>query len=586
MFAGLLQLELRRTAQGEFHVLHAAAAGWYAGHGFPVEAVRHAQAAQDWGLAARLLADHGLGLVLNGQGGITYELLAAFPAGAVAADAELTALMAAGELTGGSLEEAERYLAQAARRLEGSKGPVPAERRGGLQILLTTLGLFLARRRGDLPTVAEQADQLLAAVEDPDAAQLGLGEDLRALALVSLGTAEAYAARLEDADRHLEQGVALARRIGRPYLEFLGLAYGTLAAAFRSYVLGERRCRQAIELARRHGWGEDQAASVAYATLAGVVVCQGRLADAEPWLERAEQTLRAEAEPGAGMNLHYARGLLELARDRNEEAVSAFQAAERLAGTLVTPHTMAPRMRSHLLFALLRLGQTGRVEATLTGLDSRERASAPMCIALAALRLAQHDPQPATAALAPVIDGSAAAHPTWVAAALLLEAISRDALGDPDAAGHALERALDLAEPDRMFLPFLLHPTPELLERHAQQHTAHAALIAEILSVLTEASRPAAPPGEPRSLREPLSQAETRVLRYLPTRLSVPEIAGQLHLSVNTVRTHMRHVYDKLDAHRRHEAVEQARTLGLLAPSTQRPTPLPAGPCCSLLRFQ
>ena len=75
-------------------------------------------------------------------------------------------------------------------------------------------------------------------------------------------------------------------------------------------------------------------------------------------------------------------------------------------------------------------------------------------------------------------------------------------------------------------------------------------------------------------LREPLSQAETRVLRYLPTKLSAPEIADQLYLSVNTVKTHMRHLYDKLGVHRRHEAVEQARALGLLAPSPRRNHPV------------
>jgi DNA-binding CsgD family transcriptional regulator len=72
--------------------------------------------------------------------------------------------------------------------------------------------------------------------------------------------------------------------------------------------------------------------------------------------------------------------------------------------------------------------------------------------------------------------------------------------------------------------------------------------------------------GAPR-LREPRSHAEARVLRYLPTKLSVPEIVNEMYLSVNTVKTHMRHLYDKLGAHRRHEAVEQARALGLLAPS-------------------
>jgi LuxR family transcriptional regulator, maltose regulon positive regulatory protein len=67
MFAGLLRLELRRTAPGEIAGLHRAAAGWLAGHGDPAEAIRHAQAAQDWALAARLLAGYWPGLYLDGQ---------------------------------------------------------------------------------------------------------------------------------------------------------------------------------------------------------------------------------------------------------------------------------------------------------------------------------------------------------------------------------------------------------------------------------------------------------------------------------------------------------------------------------------
>jgi LuxR family transcriptional regulator, maltose regulon positive regulatory protein len=72
----------------------------------------------------------------------------------------------------------------------------------------------------------------------------------------------------------------------------------------------------------------------------------------------------------------------------------------------------------------------------------------------------------------------------WLAHAFLLETIARDALGDPDAAGRALERALDLVEPYGMISLFALYPAPGLLRRHARQHTAHAALIAEILSLL------------------------------------------------------------------------------------------------------
>jgi len=60
------------------------------------------------------------------------------------------------------------------------------------------------------------------------------------------------------------------------------------------------------------------------------------------------------------------------------------------------------------------------------------------------------------------------------------------------------------------------------------------------------------------------------VLRYLPTNLTVPEIAGELYVSVNTVKTHVRNLYAKLGTHRRAEAVARARSLGLLAPSARQ----------------
>lgn len=121
--------------------------------------------------------------------------------------------------------------------------------------------------------------------------------------------------------------------------------------------------------------------------------------------------------------------------------------------------------------------------------------------------------------------------------------------------------------------------TGKLLERHARQRTAHPALVRQIISALggrtprgtsrgpPEQAAPAA--GPPQDLPEPLSQAEARV-RLLPTSLSAPEIARELYVSVNTVRTHMRHLYDKLGAHRRLEAINRARALGLFAPVPQQ----------------
>jgi LuxR family transcriptional regulator, maltose regulon positive regulatory protein len=564
MFADLLRLELRCTRPAELPVLHSAAAKWHAEHGYPVEAVRHAQAAQDWDLAARLLSDHWLGLHLDGQGATAHELLASFPADIIAADAELAALQADDELLRGSLEAAERYLARA---LHGSAS-VPAGRRSRFQAGLTVRRLSLARERGDLPAVVTEAQRLLAPAAD--AAQLELGPDLRGLALVSLGIAELWALRAGDAELHLEQASTLARQIGRPWLEVRATAHAAWAASFRSFALAEERSMQAIKLADEHGWSGEPVVAVAYAALGVIRIWQMRLEEAETLLGHAGRALRAEVEPAAGLVFHQARGMLALARGSDADALAAFRAAERLSGLLVTEHPRATPMRAHMLQTLVRAGETGHAEAIIAELDGTGRGE--MRNALAALRIAQGDPQAAADALAPVVDGSAlVTNIGWLTQAFLLEAIARDALGCPDDAGRALEHALDLAQPDGLVFAFILHPAPALLEHRITRRTAHAALISEILTALAGKEREPAPDsaGSACGLYAPLSDSEIRVLRYLPSHLSAQEIASELYVSVNTVKTHMRSLYAKLGAHRRHEAVQRARALGLLTPSTR-----------------
>jgi LuxR family maltose regulon positive regulatory protein len=559
LFAELLQLELRRTEPEEVAALHQLAAGWLAGRGYPVEAVRHAQAARDWVLAVRLLADHWPGLYLGGQEATVHALMAGFPARASAADAELAAVAAADELAQGSLKAAERYLEMA----EHGVATVPASRRGQAQVLLGVVRLLVAGRSGNFSARADQAQRLLAAAEASEAARPGLGEELRALALVEIGDSETWAGRLEQAESHLEQAITLARRLGRPYLEFMGLVYRAEIELNRWFPRAEELSRQAIELAERHGWTDDLFAGFTSMTLGSALVWQGRLDEAEAWVQRAERIFRAEANPAAAMGGQYVRGQLELGCGRAAGALAAFRAAERLAG----PHPLARPLRAWLVHALVQLSQAEDAEQFLAGLGERDRDRGEMRIAAAALQLAGDDPRAATLALEPVLEGTArVGWRSWLAEAFLLEAIARDALGDQAAAGRALERALDLAEPDKALMWFLMHPAPGLLERHARQRTAHAALIAQIVDLLA-GNQPPPPPAGPRPPLEPLTKSEIRVLRYLPTHLTAPEVASELSVSTNTVKTHMRNVYAKLGAHGRAEAVESARALGLLAPS-------------------
>jgi LuxR family maltose regulon positive regulatory protein len=585
LFADLLQRELRRTAPAEVTALRQAAADWFAEHGFPVEAIGHAQAARNWGPAARLLADYWPGLQLTGHAATVHALLAAFPAGVCEANAELAVITAADELTQGSLQAAERYLGSAARE----QASVPAGRRGQAQLLLGVVRLLLARQRGNLSAVVEEAWRLKAAAEDPHVTQPGMREELRALALVNLGAIEYWAGRFREAGQHLEQGVVLARQTGQPYLEFTGLAYQGSVGLERSFVRSAQYCRQAIELARRHGWVDEPAAGVAYMALAYVLVWQGRLEEAEPWIQRAERTVRAEAEPTIAVLAYYGGGLIELAHGRGGAALAAFRNAERLSGLLGDSHLIGPRIRASRVLALVRMGDIETAGCVLAGLGDQDRDRGETRIAVAALRLAQGDPRAASAQLAPVRDGSAPmVRRSWLVNALLLEAIAQDELGDLAAAGRGLESVFGAAEPEQILLPFLAYPAPGLLERHARGCARHASLIAEILSLLpAERGGPAGRPGEyremasrhergvpgasPPRLIDPLSQSEVRVLRYLPTHLSRQEIANELHVSANTVKTHMRHLYAKLGTHRRAEAVKRARVLGLLAPSPRTP---------------
>jgi len=576
LFADLLRLELRHTAPDEVTGLHRQAADWLGRNGRPVQAIEQAQAAREWDLAARLLADHWPGFHLDGQAATVHELLAGFPAETGKADAELAVVTAVDELSQGSLETAEQYLALA----ESAIAAVPDARQEQAQLLLGMARLLHARQRADLPTVAEEAHKLQDTADVPHPTRPGLGEELRALALITLGSAQFWAGQIDPAEQHLEQGAALARRIGRPYLEFTSLAFQAQIEIFRSTAQALELGTQAVELAQRNGWSGDPAVGIASLVVGTVLVYQGRLEEAESWVQRAELGLRAEAEPAEGLAVRYMRGVLEFARGRDADALAAFEAADRLAGRLAEPSFVVLPNRSSVVQSLVHLGEYERAEQAFADLDDQDRDDGLMRIGLAALRLAQQNPQEAIAALAPFLDGSSPGpfpgqpvpslpQVTFWASVFLLEAIARDALSDSHAAASALERALDLAEPDGALQVFLEHPAPGLLERHARQGTGHASLIADILSVL--AGRQLAPQStRPSPPLEALSDSEIRVLRYLPTNLTGPEIAGELYVSLNTVRTHMRHLYAKLGTHRRAEAVARARALGLLAPAPSR----------------
>ncbi len=567
LFADLLRLELRRTLPAEIPALHRRAAGWFTRHGQVAEAIRHTQAAGDWPEAARLLADHSFSLTLDGQAETMQALLRAFPRGED--HPELALVRAMGDLAQGRLDEAAAHLAVAETYAETT----PPERRRRLGVSIASLRLSLARRRGDLDGVVKQARFLASPVTGPSVEDIALDSDLRTVALMNLGTAEAWSLGLPDAERHLREGAVLAREIGRPYLEVGCLAQLGFAQIFHdadrpkvdAFATTQRRCREAVALAERYGWGTEPVIAPALMTLAGTMALLGEFDEGEQWLRRTERALQTDTGPDVRLLLHQTAGMLHAGRGRRHAALKEFGAAEALASQLAGSQALASQMTGWRLATQARLGLPGEARAALATLEEERARAGEIRNARAVICLAEGDPAGAVAAVADVLDGRAPVlgYVTVVEAHLLAGLAHRE-LGDQRAANQAAERALALAESDRLVLPFAMTGSAGLLEALPRHQTAHAALRADILDVLHGASPPAAERSSFPAGNE-LSPGELRVLRYLPTNLSRPEIAGELSVSLNTVSTHLRSIYAKLQVRDRSSAVRRARELRLLA---------------------
>ena len=564
LFADLLRLELRRTLPGDVPGLYRRAAGWFTVQGQIVEAIRYTQAAGDWPDAARLLADHSFSLTLDGQAQTIQALVRAFPPGAD--HPELALVRAMGDLAQGRLDEAAAHLAVAETYTEAA----PPDRQRRLRMAVASLQLSLARRRGDLAGVIEQARFLASPVTGQSDEDIALGSDLRAVALMNLGTAEAWSLGLEDAERHLQEGAVLAREIGRPYLEVGCLAQLAFASKIHPFAITQRRCREAIALAERYGWGTEPMIAPALMTLASTMVWTGEFDEGERWLRRAVRALQTDTGPDIRLLVHIVNGMLHACRGRCHEALEEFSAAEYLRSQLEGSHALASQVTSWLLATQARLGRSGEARAVLAALDDERASSGEIGNARAVICLAEGDPAGALGALRDVLDGTAPVlgYVTIVETHLLAGLAHRE-LGDQHAANQATERALALAESDRLILPFAMTGSRELLEALPRHETAHAALLAGILDVL-HGSAPAATGQSALPPTEELSPGELRVLQYLPTNLSRPEIAGELSVSVNTVSTHLRSIYAKLQVSDRSSAVQRARELRLLAAGRTR----------------
>jgi LuxR family transcriptional regulator, maltose regulon positive regulatory protein len=562
LLADFLRLELRRTLADELGEMHRRAGRWFADHGHVIEAVQHMLAAGDWRDGARLVADHSFRWVLDGEAGTISEVLQAFPEGASTDDPDLALAHAANELNQGRWEEAAAELEVAESHVESA----PPARRRRLGVAISSLRLAIARRSGRFREVIEQVNLLDASIADESNQLFPMSSELRGVVLLNLGIVETWSGRFDDAERHLSEGAELSRTIGRPYLEVACRAHQGFASKTVSLATARERGRQAVVLAERHGLDDRPIIAPALASVGGIAVWMGEFDEAERWLRRAWEIAEPRIDPATAVFLHASTGMLHAARAEHQSALEEFAAAVRAQSQLTGAHALGPPIAGWLAATQARLGMSDEARATLTGFSAEDELVGGIRAARAAICIAEGD---ASTALDLLQDVRNAPLPVGLRAFGLVEAhllagIAHLDLGDRNAAAAAAEAALAAAEPDRLIFPFAMTQAARLLDALPRHRTAHRALLADIVDVL-RGERGATV--DPEWLSEPdeLSPSELRVLRYLPTNLTRPEIAQELYVSINTVNTHIRNVYSKLGARDRSSAVRRARDLRLLS---------------------
>ncbi|WFE94200.1 LuxR C-terminal-related transcriptional regulator [Micromonospora sp. WMMD987] len=624
MLADLLRQELAGLDERERGGLHRRAADWYADHDRPADALRHALTAGQWDRATGLLLTHWPELVPYERETSGVPPPPPPPAGAVRRDPELALAAGTERAHAGDVEAATARLRDAV----AAARTLPAPRRDRFRRLAVALELTLARLCGDHPEVRRGVARLLAVGTASPGVSLGAatagaptdddprtGEDadVRAVADTALGLADLAEGNLVAARTRFAGALAAARRTGRPRTELVGATRTALLLALAGELSpAEETARAALAMPPCQGWSSRVDCGYAHLALALVALYRDQSAEATAELVAAGAALGTVGTTPAGVTAELATtgaahggvgtdpagvtvGAVAalcraaLLRDSGEPAAAievALRARTALSDVREAALRPAPGGESagggELADRLLALevdvrGEQGDLDTArrlLAERATRQPDPTPvLALALARMELRAGDVRAATAALPDWDAPDAAGWPLTVrlAAGVLAAVLSRRA-GDGRRAGRQLERVLDLAgrHGHRRVFTRAEPAVRELLAAHLDSGTAYWPQVSDLVR---DAETPTGQgPGGPqrgagetvRALGEPLTERELTILRYLQSILSNVEIAGELSLSVNTVKTHVRNIYRKLDATRRRDAVRRARALHLL----------------------
>lgn len=582
LFGDLLRLRLRQTRQDQIPTLHGKASRWYEQNGYAGEAIEHALRAEDFERAAQLVAEVSEVVWQRGEYAKLRRWVQNMPLELVYSRPQLCIFHAEGLFLSGQQEAAEQALQAAEERLvpagqvmvsAASPGRNQLSRSERMQLLgrVAATRAFFAFYRGDVPAIIRYSRRALEYLPQQDVAW-------RSSAANAVGDAHVISGNLIAAEEVEREALEKSRAAGNIFLTLITGA--KLAITFRQrgrLQLAIETCRQQLQLAGDRGLSQTAVAGWLLAVWGEALA---ELDDLEQALHLARQgvELTSRARHGGDVAM-LGWSFLCLARVlfSGGDMDAALETCGRIESMAfesdfppwITGMTAAWQARIWLakdeVEAASQWAEQRGLDAPGALLVADEIGFFSLFdhLILARTLLAQDRTTEAEELLAQLLKiAEMGGQTARVIETLILQALTHHAAGDVVRAMEAFHAALTLAEPCGFIRIFVDEgpPVAQLLRQSAALGL-DSGYAGRLLAAFPVGE---APQTAPAALIEPLSERETEILQLISKGLTNQEIANRLFLALNTVKSHTRSIYGKLDVHNRTQAVARARTLGIL----------------------
>ena len=558
MFAEMLRLKLRHEHPGRVAVLHRRAARWYKRNGMLTDAVRHATQAGDWQLAAGMVIDElAIGQLIEPHDGqsLAGEFTSMLPGEAWTKPAPLL-VAAALALAAGQQESCATALDAADAALEH----VPADEEGPCRLAAAVIRLTASLGRGDLMAAAASASRAELMLGKVPAGKLARHPELRRRVRYGRGAVELWSGHLDEAVRIFEAGLTEAGSGGEcEQADWAGSLALTEALRGRLSRAAELASQATLSAAHHRPPGRNLNPAPMVA-LALVHVQRNELRETRSWIKQADAALGASPDKLIGAMAYLVAADGALAEGRAPVAV---QIITRARSGWPVPAWLDQQLS---LAESRACTAAGDIQAALRAAERADGISPEAMVALAHARAAAGDAESARRVLDPVLAADVRLPDHVRVPALLVDARLGYSGDDGTRGRRSLASALHLAEREQLKLPFLAEQSwlGPILGRDPELAGSYRRLFAPAPDREQHPAPAKAPDEAPVLVVEPLTEREREVLVHLSGLLSTAEVASEMYISVNTVKTHLRSIYRKLAATHRNEAVRRARQLGLI----------------------